>query len=102
MGEVLQKAYQNFEEKQKQPPEVFCYRICSYKFRKIYRKTPCQSLFFNKVAGLRHWHRCFLVIFVEFFKNTFFIEHVGFIKPVYRHFIFKKLHINLEFIFIDY
>ena len=30
---------------QRQPPEVFC-----KKFRKIYRKTPVQSLFFNKVA----------------------------------------------------
>ena len=35
---------------QKQPPEVFCKKRCSFKFRKIHL---CQSLFFNKVAGLR-------------------------------------------------
>ena len=39
--------------KQKQPPEVFCKKSCSQKFRKIHRKNLCQSLFFNKVTGLR-------------------------------------------------
>ena len=34
-------------------------------------KHPCQSLFFNKVAGLRLWHRCFPVT-CEIFKNTYF------------------------------
>ena len=39
----------------KQPPEVFNEKRCSQKFCKIHRKTwkhLCQSLFFNKVAGL--------------------------------------------------
>ena len=34
----------------------------------------CQSLFFNKVAGLRLkglWHRCFPVSFVKFLRTTF-------------------------------
>ena len=39
----------------------------------------CQSLFFNKVAGLRtatslkkrHWHRCFPVHFVKYLKTPF-------------------------------
>ena len=43
----------------------------------------CQSLFFNKVAGLRlatllknrAWHRCFPMNFVKF-KNPFFTEHL--------------------------
>ena len=31
---------------EKQPPEVFCKRSCSYKFHKIHRKTPVpESLF---------------------------------------------------------
>ena len=41
---------------QKQPPEVFYKEKSPRKFRKIHRKTPldlCQSLFFNKVAGLQ-------------------------------------------------
>ena len=72
-------------------------------FTKFTRKRLCQSLFFNKVAGLwslyliqafrpatflkrysrpailfkkRLWHRCFPVNFVEIFKNTFFTEHL--------------------------
>ena len=38
---------------QKQPPEVFCKKMCSWKFHKIHRKTPVPETFFNKVAGLR-------------------------------------------------
>ena len=43
-------AYEN--EVQKQPPEVFFVERCSQKFRQIHRKTPYQSLFFNKVAAV--------------------------------------------------
>ena len=50
------------------------------KFAKFTEKHLCQSLFFNKVAGLRsatslnmrHLHRCFC----EIFKNTFLAEHL--------------------------
>ena len=38
---------------QKQPPEVFCKKMCSWKFHKIHRRTPVPEAFFNKVAGLR-------------------------------------------------
>ena len=52
-------------------------------FEKFTRKHVCQSLFFNKVAGLsaailskkRLWHRCFPVNFAEFLRTPFFIEH---------------------------
>ena len=44
--------------------------------RKFTGKHLCQSLFFNKVAGLRLetllkriWHRCFLVNFAEFLRT---------------------------------
>ena len=43
-------------------------------FAKFTGKHLRQSLFFNKVAGLRH--RGFRVNFVKFFKDNFFIEHV--------------------------
>ena len=38
-------------------------------FTKFTGKHLCQSLFFNKVAGLRH--RCFLVNFVKFLRAPF-------------------------------
>ena len=38
---------------QKQPPEAFCKKMCSWKFQKIHRKTPVPENFLNKVAGLR-------------------------------------------------
>ena len=38
---------------QKQPPEAFCKKMCSWKFHKIHRKTPVPETFFNKAAGLR-------------------------------------------------
>ena len=53
-------------------------------FTKFIEKHLCQSLFFNKVAGLRPatllkkglWHRCFPVNFVEFQRTPFCIEHL--------------------------
>ena len=40
-------------------------------FKKFTGKHLCQSLFFNKVAGLRLWHRCFSENFVKFLRTTF-------------------------------
>ena len=34
-------------------------------------KHLCQSLFLNKVAGLRLWHRCFPVNFARFLRTPF-------------------------------
>ena len=60
------------------------HRRCSVKkvFLKILQHSQhlCQSLFFNKVAGLslasllkkRLWHRCFPVNFVKFLRTPFF------------------------------
>ena len=36
----------------KQPPEVFCEKVVLRNFTKFTGKHLCQSLFFNKVAGL--------------------------------------------------
>ena len=38
---------------QKQPPEVFCKKGVLRNFEKFIKKQLCQSLYFNKVAGLR-------------------------------------------------
>ena len=81
---------------EKQPPEAFCKKMCSWKFRKIHRKTPVPEAFFNKVAGLRSatllkkrlWPQAsnfikkealvqvFSCEFCEIPKNTFFTEHI--------------------------
>ena len=53
-------------------------------FTKFTRKHLCQSLSFNKVAGLRCaallkkrvWHKCFPVNFVKFLRTPCFAEHL--------------------------
>ena len=49
--------------------EVFCKKGVLRKFAKFLGKHLCQSLFFNKVAGLP-------VNFVKFLRTSFFIEHL--------------------------
>ena len=69
-----------FRKSRSSRPEVFCKKGVLRNFTKITVKHPCQSLFFNKVAGLRIanllkerlWHKCFTVNFLKFLKNTFF------------------------------
>ena len=69
---------------QKQPPEVFCEKRNSWKFRKIPGKWLCQSLFFNKVAGLRSatllkkrlWRRYFPGNFAKFLRTPFSKEYL--------------------------
>ena len=56
-----------------------------WNFVKFTRKCLCQSLFFNKVAGLRPatllkkrlWHMCFPVNFAKFQRTTFLTEHLS-------------------------
>ena len=65
-------------------PEVFCKKGVLRNIAKFTGKHLCQSLFFNKVAGLRPatllkkrlWHRCFPVNFAKFLRTPFFIEHL--------------------------
>ena len=66
------------------------HQMCSLKkvvlknFAKFTGKHLCQSLFFNKVAGLRPatlfkkrlWHKCFPVNFAKFHRTPFYIEHL--------------------------
>ena len=63
---------------QKQPPDVFCKKDALGDFAK-FTEHLCQSLFFNKVAGLRPaillkkrlCHRCFPVNSVKFLRTRF-------------------------------
>ena len=66
--------------RQKQPPEVFCNKKSVLRnIAKFTGKYLCQSLFFNKVAGLRPvtllkkrlWHRYFPVNFAKFLRTSF-------------------------------
>ena len=63
--------------------EVFCKKDVLRNFTKFTGKHMCQSLFFNKVAGLRPaillkrrlWHRSFPVNFAKFLRIIFLTEH---------------------------
>ena len=73
-------------------PGVFCKKGVLRKFAKITGKHLCQSLFFNKVVGLRLatllkkrlWHRCFPVNFAKFLRTPFFIEHLWWLLLFFR------------------
>ena len=64
--------------------EVFCKKSVLRNFAKFTGKHLRQSLFFDKVAGLRPvtllkkrlWHSCFPVNFAKFLRTPFFIEHL--------------------------
>ena len=47
---------------------VFCKKDVLKNFAEFTEKYLCQSLFFNTVAGLKLWHRCFPVNFAKFLK----------------------------------
>ena len=65
-------------------PQVFCEKGVLRNFAKFTGKHLRQSLFFNKVAGLRPatllkkrlWHWCFPVNFAKFLRTPFFTEHL--------------------------
>ena len=63
-------------------------------FAKFSGKHLCQSLFFNKVAGLgppaslkkRLWHRFFPVNFAKFLRIPFFTEHLRWLPQSFNLF----------------
>ena len=68
--------------------EVFYKKCVLRNFPKFTRKDLCQSLFFNKVAGLmpatllkkRLWHKCFPVNFAKFLRISFLTEHLRWLQ----------------------
>ena len=74
-------------------PEVFCKKGVLRNFSKLTEKHVCQSLFFNKVAGLtsatllkkRLWHWCFPVKFKKFLSTPFFTEYLWWLLPDIDH-----------------
>ena len=73
-----------FVNSQKQLSEVF-YKKSSYKFCKIYRKTPLLESLFHNVAGLRPatslkkrlQHNCFHKNFPKFLRTLFYRTRRG-------------------------
>ena len=68
-------------------------------FAKFTGKHLCQSLFFNKVAGLRPatslkkrlWHRCFPVNLAKFLRTPFLTEHLRWLLlPIFNVFVAIK------------
>ena len=64
--------------------EVFFEKGVFKNFAKFTGKYLCQSLFVNKISGLRPatllkkklWHKGFPVSFMKFLRTSFFIEHL--------------------------
>ena len=69
---------------QKQPPETFHKKMCSWKFHKIHRKTPVPETLLKKGLWPRTCNfikkdslvQVFSCEFCEISKNTFFTEHI--------------------------
>ena len=80
-------------------PELACKKDAPENSTKYTGKHFCQSLFFNKVAGLkpatllkeRLWHRCFPVNFGKFLRKSFFTEHLWWLLLQLGEVVFQKL-----------
>ena len=80
-------------------PELACKKDAPENSTKYTGKHFCQSLFFNKVAGLkpatllkeRLWHRCFPVNFGKFVRKSFFTEHLWWLLLQLGEVVFQKL-----------
>ena len=74
---------------QKQPLQLFCKKGVLRNLAKFTRKRLCQSIFFNKVAGLRPatllikrlCHRRFPVSFMKFLRTPFLQNTSGRLLP---------------------
>ena len=68
---------------------MFCEKGVPRNFTKSTGKHQCQSLVFNKKAGLRPatllkkklWHRCFPENFAKFVSTPFLTEHFWWLLP---------------------
>ena len=86
--------------------EVFCRKDVLRNFEKFTGKQLCQSLFFNKVVGLRtvtllkkrFWYRCFRVNFSKFLKTPSITEHLRWLllKTPVNQLIFTEELVDLQ------
>ena len=75
-------------------PGVFCQKGVLRNFAKFTEKHLCQSLFFNKVAGLRH--RCFPVNFVKLLRTPFLAEHLRWLLLTVKYDMFTDRQTRLH------
>ena len=85
---------------------MFCRKGVLKNFEKFTGKHLCQSLLFNKVAGLRtvtllkkrFWYRCFPVNFSKFLKTPSITEHLQWLllKTSVNQLIFSKELVDLQ------
>ena len=93
-------------------PEVFCKKFVLRNLAKFTGKHLRQSLFFDKVAGLRPatllknrpWHRHFPVYFAKFLRTPFFIEHLWwlFLLIISNWFALLKYFFNIKWLTVIY
>ena len=91
-------------QKQKQPPEVFCKERCFRNFAKSTGKHLCQSLFFNKVVSLRvatllkkrPWRRCFPVNFEKFLRTPI-LQNTSWLLLLQKELLRQKPNVELFF-----
>ena len=86
--------------------EVFCRKDVLRNFEKFTGKHLCQSLLFNKVAGLRTvtllkkeiLYRCFPVNFSKFLKTPSITEHLRWLllKAPVNQLIFRVVLVDLQ------
>ena len=86
--------------------EVFCKKGVLRNFEKFTGKHLCQSLLFNKVAGIRPvtllkerlWHRCFPVNFLNFLRTPSVTEHNWqlLLKTSVNQLIFREETVDLQ------
>ena len=86
--------------------EMFCRKGVLRNFEKFTEKHLCQSLLFNKVAGLRtvtllkkrFWYRCFPVNFSKFLKAPSVTEHLRWLllKTPVNQLIFREELVDLQ------
>ena len=86
--------------------EVFCRKGVFRNFEKFTGKHLCQSLLFNKVAGLRtvtllkkrFWYRCFSVNCSKFLKAPSITEHLRWLllKTPMNQLIFREELVDLQ------
>ena len=86
---------------QKHFSEVFYKKGVLRYFAIFTGKHLCQSLFFNKIAGLRPatlltkkpWHRCFSVNFATFLRTPIFLEHLRWLLLIVVLPLFSDLYV---------
>ena len=75
---------------QKQPPEAFCKKMCSWKFHKIHRKTPVPETFFNKLTVYYTFSKFYVMICYDIFHISCTIALISSMVHGYSVLVFTQ------------